>query len=266
LLIHGGPGANSCSGIPTYSLLGEERPVIFYDQLGSGRSDRPNDTALWTLSRFVDEIDALRNALNLKELHILGHSWGGSILIEYLLTKKPQGIKSAIFCGPLLSTSRWIEDANILLGQLPKNLRDTIKKYEDLKEYNAPAYLAASDSFYARHVSVKQWPPAPVPGCDSVPQLNDQPYHYMWGPTEFTATGTLIKFDRVNRLKEIKQPVLLIAGRNDEARPETMYEFQRLMPKATVVIIENSGHLIMIDQPVAYTTALRNYLHELEAK
>jgi proline iminopeptidase len=149
---------------------------------------------------------------------------------------------------------------------LPKNLSDTIKKYESLNDYNAPAYLAATDSFYARHLTVKQWPRTPVSTCEGVPVFNNQVYTYMWGPTEFTATGTLKNFDRVNRLQEVKQPVLLIAGRHDEARPETMYKFQKLMPKASVVIIENAGHLIMMDQPVAYTTALRKFLHALETK
>jgi proline iminopeptidase len=96
LVLHGGPGSRSCSMIPGFSLLSNERPVIFYDQLGSGNSDRPTDTKFWKIERFVNEIDNLRSDLELNELHILGHSCGSTFLIEYMITKKPKGVKSRI--------------------------------------------------------------------------------------------------------------------------------------------------------------------------
>ncbi|ULQ54686.1 proline iminopeptidase-family hydrolase [Flavihumibacter fluvii] len=266
LLIHGGPGSRSCEGIAGYSLLGDDRPVIFYDQLGSGKSDRPTDTTLWQLPRFVDEIEQLRSALHLKELHILGSSWGAAVLVEYMLTKKPKGVKSVNFSGPLLSTPLWMEDAKILLSQLPKNLQDTIQKYEALREYRAPSYLAATDSFYARFMSVKEWPEVIPSTCDGVPGFNEQVYNYMWGPTEFTATGTLKGFDRTDRLHEIKEPVVFMAGRYDETRLETIYAFQKLVPRSTVMIIENAGHLKIIDQPVQFTNAIRSFLQSVETR
>jgi proline iminopeptidase len=264
LRIHGGPGSRSCESIPGYSLLGDERPVIFYDQLGSGNSDRPTDTKLWQLPRFVDEIDSLRKALDLKELHIIGDSWGSAVLVEYMLTKKPKGVKSVIFSGPLLSTPIWIGDAKILLKKLPQNIQDTIYKYERLKEYKSPSYIEATNYFYSRYLSVKRWPIIAPSGCEGALGFNEQPYNYMWGPTEFNATGTLKNFDRTNRLHEIKQPVLFIAGQYDEARPETMYSFQKLVPGSKVVIIDNAGHKKAIDQPVLYTNALREFLNEVE--
>ena len=266
LLIHGGPGSRSCEGIAGYSLLSNERPIIFYDQLGSGHSDRPTDTLLWKLPRFVNEIDILRKALDLKELHILGSSWGAAVLIEYMLTKKSKGVKSVIFSGPLLSTTIWMKDAKILLTQLPQNTQDTIKKYERLKEYNAQSYLAATDSFYAKFMSVKAWPNIPPSTCDNVLGFNEKVYNYMWGATEFNATGTLRNFDRTNRLHELKQPVLFIAGRFDEARPETMYKFQKLVPKSKVIIIENAAHHKIIDQPVMFTNAIRSFLNSVPTK
>jgi len=237
LIIHGGPGGRSCNSIPEYSVLGDERPIIFYDQLGSGKSDRPSDTTLWQLTRFVDEIEKLRDVLKLDELHILGASWGSSILIEYLITKNPKGVESVIFKSPLLSTTVWIDDAKILLSQLPTNLQDTIKKYEALEDYNAPPYLAATDSFYVRFLSRSQWPEIPPPECDGILGFNVDIYNYMWGPTEFSATGTLKNFDRTADLHKINQPILFLAGQYDEARPETMYKFKELAPNSKVVII-----------------------------
>jgi len=266
LIIHGGPGSRSCNFIPGYSLLGDERPIIFYDQLGSGNSDRPSDTTLWQLPRFVDEIEKLRDALDLKELHILGHSWGAAVLIEYMLTKKPTVVKSVIFSGPYLSSPTWMNDAKILLSQLSINLQDTINKYEILKEYNSTSYLAATDSFYSRFLTIKQWPEVPSSECDSVLGFNEQVYNYMWGPTEFNISGTLKNFDRTNDLHEIKQPILFIAGCFDEVRSETIYKFQKLAKNSKVVIIENSGHFNIIDQPEQVTNAIRNFLYSVELK
>jgi len=264
LILHGGPGSRSCSMIPGFSLLGNERPIIFYDQLGSGNSERPTDTALWNTERFVDEIDHLRTSLNLKELHILGHSCGSTFLIEYMITKKPEGVKSVIFSSPMISTPDWISDAKILLSQMPIELQDTIHKYEDQENYRAPAYLTAVDSFYSRHLSRKSWPYIPNEECEDVPGFNEQVYNYMWGPTEFTATGTLIDFDRTGDLDKIEEPILFVAGEYDEARPETMYKYQKMSKNANVEIIGNAAHMTMIDQPEKMAEAVGNFLRSID--
>lgn len=260
LIIHGGPGSRSCDGIPVYTALGNGRPIIFYDQLGSGNSDRPTDTTLWNLPRFVDEVTTLRKELGLEELHILGSSWGAAVAIEYLLSQKPEGVKSVIFAGPLLSSTRWMEDAEILLAQLPKKLQDTIIKYEELGQYSAPAHLAATDSFYVRHLSRKWGTITASATCDGVAGFNSQVYQYMWGPTEFKATGTLKHFDRTDRLPELELPVLFVTGQYNEARPETMYEFQKQVKNAKVEVIEKSGHMKTIGNPHQYIKFIRSFL------
>mgnify|MGYP003632935347 FL=1 len=265
LILHGGPGARSCSMIPGFSLLGDERPIIFYDQLGSGNSERPTDTTLWNTERFVDEIDHLRKNLNLKELHILGHSCGSTFLIEYMITKKPEGVKSVIFSSPMISTPDWIADAKLLLSQMPPNIQDTINKFETLKNYSAPAYLAAIDSFYARHLIRKSLPYKSV-ACENVGGFNEQVYNYMWGPTEFTATGTLIDFDRTADLVKIEEPILFVTGEYDEARPETMYKYQKMSQNASVEIIGNAAHMTMIDQPEKMAEAVRVFLRSIDNK
>jgi len=263
LVMHGGPGGRSCGMIPGYSLLSTERPVIFYDQLGSGNSDRPTDTTLWKTERFVDEIDLLRHQLKLKELHILGHSCGSTFLIEYMITKKPKGVKSVIFSSPMISTPDWSADAKILIAQLPSTIRDTIIKYESLKQYTAPAYLVATDSFYARHLVRKSWPYTSS-ACENVPAFNEQVYNYMWGPTEFKATGTLLDFDRSGDLDKITEPILFIAGEYDEARPETMYKYQKASKNAKVEIINDAAHATMVDQPENVAKVIRSFLKTVE--
>ena len=264
VILHGGPGSRSCAMIPGFSLLGKDRSVIFYDQLGSGNSDRPTDTTLWRVDRFVNEIDYLRQALKLDSVHILGHSCGSTFLIEYMLTKRPKGVKSVIFSSPHISTPHWMADARILLSQLPKSIQDTISKYELLEDYTHPQYLAATDSFYLRHLSRTGYPNLPDKKCDNEPGFNYQVYNYMWGPTEFTVTGTLTDFDRAGDLNKISEPILFVTGEYDEARPETMYKFQKLSNNAVVEIIEGAAHMTMIDQPERLEKAIGRFLRNVE--
>ena len=264
LILHGGPGGRSCGMIPGFSLLSNERPLIFYDQLGSGNSDRPGDSTLWELDRFVEEIDPLRKALNLDELHILGHSCGSTILIEYLITKKPKGIKSVIFSSPYISGPDWIKDSKILLTQLPTDVQDTIAKYEATKNYTSLQYLAAADSFNIRYLMRNTNSPLVDLECKNVQGFNSAIYNYMWGPNEFTVNGTLMDFDRTPDLDKINEPILFIAGEFDEARSETMYKFQKLSNNANVEIIDDAAHMTMIDQPDKVAEAIGRFLKKVE--
>ncbi len=262
LLIHGGPGSTSCY----FGLLDDlitDRPVIRYDQLDTGKSDRPGDRSRWVLPHFVEEIEAIRAALDLKELHILGSSWGGTVAAEYGLEGNTQGLKSIIFAGPLLSTPKWMEDAQILISQMPEDLQNVIRTNEEAGTYSDPAYIAATDSFYARFLYHQ--PKKDVPECEGVNGNNDM-YNYMWGPTEFTATGTLLDYDRTDRLHELTMPVLLIAGEFDEARPSTLEEFALLMPNAQVEVLLDAGHVGMVDRPEEYAQLVNTYLATVESK
>lgn len=262
VMLHGGPGGRSC-GFSVLADLATDRPVVIYDQLGSGRSDRPTDTTLWRTERFVDELAALREALGLTRIHLLGHSWGGALAAEYLLTKKPPGVESAIFSSPLISTPRWIADANRLRSTLPDTVQAELTRCESAAAADASCQ-AATDVFYERFVRGSKTLP-PVPDCDGVTS-NDDIYRQMWGATEFTATGSLRDFDRSDRLSELGLPVLFIAGRHDEAVPETLADFQRRIPGARLAVLENSAHSAYRTETAEYVRIVRGFLDEVEQK
>ncbi len=260
LALHGGPGGSSCR-FEILAPLANERPIIFYDQLGSGRSEHPTDTALWNFPRFVQEVDAVRRALKLDSVHLLGHSWGGALAAEYLIATKPVGIKSVIFSSPLISTPRWIADADSLREQLPESIQAVLDENEQAGTLNTPAYAAATDSFYARHV--QRLPTAPIARCEGVTS-NDTIYRQMWGPTEFLSTGSLKSWTRANDMDQISAPALFIAGEFDEARPTTLEEFRTTMPDARLVIIAGGAHAAMREKPAEYIAAVRAFLAEVE--
>ena len=258
--IHGGPGGNGCKGLKLAAL--GDRPVIVYDQLGSGRSDHPTDTTLWRLERFVDEIDSLRAHLRLDEVHLYGGSWGASVALEYALTRPGRGLRSLTLAGPLVSTPLWLADAEILRRQLPTPIQETLTRHEAAGTIDSPEYVAATDSFYARFYT--RHPVVPNPECPA--NLNTAVYRYMWGPTEFYATGTLRSYDRFDRLPELRLPVLLITGEYDEARPETVKRFQSRIPGARFEQIEDAGHSTLSDAPGQVVTALGDFLRDVERR
>jgi proline iminopeptidase len=260
-MLHGGPGARSCS-FSVLSELATDRRVVLYDQLGSGRSDRPADLALWRTERFVDELAAVRRALGLHEVHILGHSWGGTLATEYLLTQGQQGVLSVILSSPLLSTPRWVADARRLRGTLPEPVQAVLKRCEEVATADDPSCRAAVDVFDEHFVRGTKTLPT-VPDCEGV-TANDEIYRHMWGAAEFTATGLLRDYDRTERLHELRLPVLFLAGRHDEAVPETIAEFQTRIPGARMMVLENSAHLTFRTETGLYAKIVRDFLNDVE--
>lgn len=262
LALHGGPGGTSCGFVPLEEL-GDERPVIRYDQLGSGRSGRPDDVSLWEVPRFIEALHVLRTELDLGEFHLLGHSWGGALAAAYVLEKGTEGIASLTLSSPLLSTPLWIDDANFLRRQLPRQVQETLARHEAAGTLESAEYKAASEEFYKRHVYGGERSERPD-ACEGAPS-NSFIYNYMWGPTEFRATGNLVDFDVTGRLHEIDIPVLFIAGEFDEARPERLAEFQRLIPGAQLVVIKDAAHASLGRKPEIYRQALEKFLDWVEA-
>jgi len=262
LAMHGGPGGTSCR-FEVLAPLANERPVIFYDQLCSGRAEHPTDTSLWNFPRFVQEVDAVRRALKLDAVHLLGHSWGGSLAAEYMIATKPTGVQSVIFSSPLISTPRWIADADSLREQLPEAIQHVLDENEKAGTLDSPAYQAATDSFYARHV--QRLPTPTIARCKGVVS-NDTIYRQMWGPTEFLSNGSLKSWTRSADMDEITAPSLFIAGEFDEARPTTLEEFRTTMRDARLVVIPGAAHAAMREKPADYIAAVRAFLADVEKR
>ncbi len=261
LTLHGGPGGTSC-GFALLEALGDERPVIRYDQLGTGRSGRPDDLSLWQVDRFVEALHTIRQELGLERFHLLGHSWGGALAAAYVIEKGTDGIASLTLSSPLLSTPLWIEDANLLRRQLPQEVQDVLARHEAAGTIDSDEYQAASEEFYRRHVYGGDRLPRQK-DCEGAPG-NSLIYNYMWGPTEFRATGNLVDFDVTARLQEIDIPVLFIAGEFDEARPERLAEFQRQIPGAQLIVIKDAAHASLSRHPEVYQQALEKFLDWVE--
>lgn len=263
LVLHGGPGSMSSEKDPLRQL-GTERPVIQYDQLGCGNSGKPTDTELWTVERYVEELEHVVEALELKEFHLLGHSWGSMLAASYLLDKKPEGVRSVIFSGPALNAQRWEADQRNYLKEFPQEVQEIIERNEQNGTTDTEEYQEAMMAYYKRHMCrVDPWPKELEKDLE---QMNHQIYNYMWGASEFTVTGTLKHFDVTDRLHEIKVPALFSCGRYDEATPEATEYYASLVPDSEFQVFENCSHMPGVEAPETYTAAVREFINQQEFK
>ncbi|MFA4921854.1 MAG: proline iminopeptidase-family hydrolase [Candidatus Neomarinimicrobiota bacterium] len=260
LLLHGGPGCPH-DYLEPLEALADERPVIFYDQLGCGFSDKPSDTTLWQIERFVEELHTVRKALKLKKVHILGQSWGTMLAVEYFLTE-PDGVQSMMMNGPYLSTARFVADCRAYVENLPDEHRRAILKGETEKVYDSPEYQTALMYFYHQHVCRMD----PWPDCfnRSFEKFGFGVYQYMWGPSEFTQTGTLRGRDLVGVLKNISVPVLFTCGRYDEATPATTEYYHTNLPGSEMVVFENASHAHHLEKTDQFLEIIRAFLTRSE--
>lgn len=262
IIVHGGPGRQSCYLDPLAERMSVHRPVVLYDQLGTGRSGRPTDPSLWTVERSVRELAALREALGLRKVHLMGHSWGGAVVGAYVTRDKPSGVESVVLAAPLLSTRMWIADANVLRAQLPIETQEILRRNEQKGTVHSEEYAKATQVFYGRfayhHKEVKR-----PDSCAQAPS-NQEMYEFMWGPTEFNATGNLLNFDVTPGLSKLTMPAMIVVGRYDEVRVETAEKFRAAIPGSIVEVIEDASHLAPLENVDTYASVLENFLSAVD--
>ena len=271
LYLHGGPGGKSEGGA-YLNAISDNRPVILMDQLGSGLSTYHEDTTLLKVKNFVDQVKALTDKLNLNEFYLTGHSWGTALALEYYL-KHPEGVKGIVFNSPYFSTSIWVADCDTLITQLPDTIQQHIEIAEKINAFDTRTYQNAMRAFYQnfmiRSIDVN-WDS--IPGYELFDNSfqsmdirgNNFIYNYMWGPSEFSPTGTLINYDIHKALSKILVPVLFTTGEFDEARPSTVKRLASFVSDVNYVEIPNAGHASSVDNPQVLIKAHRDFANRLD--
>ena len=261
ILLHGGPGFSS-HYLKSLEGLGNERVVIRYDQLGGGKSDRISDTTMFTIEHFVRELDSLRAALGFERIHLVGHSWGTILGLEYYRAH-PDRVVSLTLASAALDIPAWERNARRLVRTLSDTAQQAIAKGEAEHAFETPAYQAALQEFYGRYVWLR---PVPADLDSTFATANMGIYQYMQGPSEFTITGTLKSYDATPFLREVKVPTLFTVGEFDEADPPTIRKHAALTPGAQIVVIPGAAHITTWDNPEAMLTAVRSFLAGVERR
>jgi pimeloyl-ACP methyl ester carboxylesterase len=316
VMVHGGPGYPWWK--PRDHELGlmasGDRPLVLYDQLGCGRSDRPTDLSLWAIETFVDELATVREQLGLDTVHLLGWSWGGQLALEYLLTK-PQGVQSVVLASALHSVPAYVREAHRLAAELPKPVQDTMRRFEEhyrppepKSALKAAVSRAPTDKQMARKASSLRWAariaskpfaqhlaaaashvgplrssayevadvafdsayicrlnPAPEQLFEMAAGVNERVYKTMWGPGETFVPGNLRDWDVTGRLSEIEIPALVITGRYDAVTPALAEEQCAELPRASRVVLDNSAHTGILEEPERYWSEVFAFLDRVES-
>ena len=257
LLLHGGPGSGH-DYLENLGQLATTRPVIFYDQLGCGKSDRPDDLSLWKIERFVHEIDELRAHLGLESVHLLGQSWGGFLAIEYLLSK-PAGVESLILANTAASVPQCTAEIRRLRTELPADVQATLSKHEATGDFHHPDFEAAMGAFYQKHIF--RLPDFPDFVLRTIKNLSGNVvYKTMYGPNELAAVGNLKDWDRTDRLGEIRLPTLVLVGRHDELTPACAETLHEKIVGSELVVFEESSHMPHVEEEERYLTVVSEFL------
>ncbi|TYA57499.1 proline iminopeptidase-family hydrolase [Formosa maritima] len=271
LLLHGGPGG-------THEFFDcfdgyfpkEEIEYIYYDQLDSYYSDKPNDSTLWTTEHFVEEVEQVRKALNMdsSNFYLYGQSWGGILAMEYAL-KYQDNLKGLIISNMMSSAPEYGKYAEEVLGpQMPPEVLKEIKELETNEDYGNPRYTELlMNHYYIEHalrMSLEEWPKSVHLAFE---HLNPNIYLYMQGPSEFGMAGnaTLKTWDVSNRLKTINTPTLVIGATYDTMDPKHMEWMANEFPKGRFLLCPNGSHLAQYDDQKIYFEGLISFIKDVNS-
>jgi proline iminopeptidase len=234
--------------------------MYYYDQLGCNHSDQPDDPSLWTLPRYVEEVDEVRRGLGLDRFVLYGHSWGGILAIEYAL-KYPGHLRGLVISNMCAGTQAYLKRAEALKVQMLSGASlARLRALEAKADYDSPEYWKIlMDELYPQMLCRAR--PWPEPVTRAFGHLNQKIYGQMWGKSEFAVTGNLKEWERWDRLPEIKTRALTIGSSYDEMDPEDMKKMAILMPNASSFICQRGSHLCMWDDQAFYFENLLKFLH-----
>ncbi|BDU25069.1 proline iminopeptidase-family hydrolase [Flavobacterium sp. GSB-24] len=268
LLLHGGP-AMTHEYMECFETFFQREGFEFYeyDQLGSYYSDQPKDSSLWTIERFVDEVEQVRKAINADKnnFYVLGNSWGGILAMEYAL-KYQKNMKGLLVSNMMASAPDYGKYADeVLAKQMNPEILRQIRSLEAKKDFNNPKYMELLiPNFYKKHLCrLKEWPD----GLNRASKhINGEIYSLMQGPSEFGISGRLAKWDIKSRLHEITIPTLMIGAKYDTMDPKAMEEQSKLVQNGRYLYCPNGSHLAMWDDQKIFMNGVIKFINEVNDK
>jgi len=243
VVLHGGgPSLPSDYLLPLEKLC--NRSVIFYDQLGCGRSDRPEDNALYSVKNMADDLQLVLEATNIKRCHLLGHSWGGILAFEYLrclfLSSDPNKIRvhSVVLANTPASIPMSEEDkSNLIQRAIAEEGGDRVK---------------GRRLFSRRHnCAIEPWP-------DVLRAAHDHAGTMFYGTTAIQDWAPSPR-----QLEEVpKLPVLCLRGERDFVSQECIAIWNQLPGPVSQKTLARCGHMPHLEDPLAFNKLVDDFLGE----
>src|SRR6266849_904781 len=272
LCLHGGPGGN----IGYLRRLGElaegDLRIVLFDQLGGGSSDRPDDDSLWVMQPFVEQVDAVREGLQLGDVHVFGRSWGAMLGLQYTLDY-PKHVKSLVFSNAGASTAQMVRAITRCRLELGDKVLASMLQLEATGDFSSPEYQELVWEFNARFLRRS----TPFELARSLSEAKSvlgellashgRPYYVMWGPNEFVVTGNLLPWDVTDRLHEVAVPTLVLTGLYDEQGIECHRIVAEGVQDSEFVIFGSSSHIIVLEKEAdAYLDIVRGFIRRVIAR
>ncbi|MCA1710481.1 MAG: proline iminopeptidase-family hydrolase [Actinobacteria bacterium] len=263
LLLHGGPGATHeyleafDSFLPAAGV-----EYYYYDQLGAGRSDQPDEPELWDIPRFVDEVEQVRQALGLgpESFFLYGQSWGGVLAVEYALAHQ-RHLKGLVVSNMMMSIPAYNAYAkSVLMPEMDPAALAEIQQREADGATDDPRYDELLMPHYERHVLRMPADTWPEPVSRGFAAINKKIYVPMQGPSELGASGKLLDWDRTADLHRIEVPTLVIGAEHDTMDPGHMRQVASSFPNGQYLHCPNGSHLAMYDDQETYMRGLTDWL------
>jgi len=261
LAVHGGPGLPH-NYISSLERLADEREVIFWDQLGCGKSECPSNVDLWTMERSVAEMDAVVQALGLNRFHIFGNSWGGMLAQQYVLDAT-SGAVSLTISNSIASIPQFSKMVARLKSGLDPATQSAIDRHEASGTTHSAEYQAAIRTWNETYLCrLRPWPKELQ---EAFKNMGVEIFETLFGPSDFHIVGTIRSWDVFDRLAEVALPTLVIAGRFDECAPEHMWEMHQRIAGSRFELFESSAHMPFIEEPDRFDQVMRDFLRPLDA-
>ena len=264
ILCHGGPGSTH-NYLEVLDRTAEEdgRQFIYYDQIGCGNSYLDGHPELWKSETWVNELIALREYLGITECHLLGQSWGGMLILDYICNYEHSGVKSLILSSTLPSSELWGREQARMIKELPPEMQEAIRKAQETGNYDDPEAKAADAEFMLRHCGGKI--PEDAPECLRRPRKSGrEAYVTAWGPNEYTPLGTLKDFNVIGQLGAIREPALVISGGNDMSTPYIAKTMADGIPNSRWELFEFARHMCFVEDLPRYSSLLNEWLYKNE--
>jgi proline iminopeptidase len=254
LCLHGGPGLTHDYMLPLADLARYGYRVVFYDQLGCGKSETTKNVGLFTVERAMEEVEAVRKGMGLKEVHLIGSSYGGLLALEYAV-RHQKNVRSLTTIGGISNMPFVIGEMGRMKSRLPPEVLSSMERHESRGEYASTAYQRGMMVFYKRHFCrLEEWPKELL---FSIEHTNPVIFSTMNGPAEFTIVGGLRYWNNQDRLRKIRVPTLVICGKYDEVSPREARNIHRRIRGSKLVIFPNSSHLAMWEEREACNSVIR---------
>ncbi len=258
-LLNGGPGL-PCDYLrePHLPLVREGFRVVVHDQLGTGASDHPDEPALWTLERYVEEVETVLDALGLERVHFLGHSWGGWCGIDYAL-KYPRRIRSMILANTAADIPHLLSEIERHRNALGSETVAMMQRFEAEGRYDHPAYAAAVRLLDCRHIRRTRARPRPVTRSKEV--FNYPIFLAIQGPNEYHYTGSIRSFRRLAEMSAFDWPTLIVNGAHDALTPACGMRMHMAVPGSEIRVFAASSHSPFYEEPEAWRATILDFLN-----